>query len=100
MTVFGRPHREFKEVQSALGSLDAELARISLIPGNPESLERCVRAMKEAIDEKARQYPSNELVRILASESKETFERRLRQQAKKQGVLQTRVPLTFPSPDR
>lgn len=75
--------RELKEMQTAVNSLDGEIAKVSFTPGDPESVERAVREMKQAVDQKASRYHSNPIVKAFAEESKKAFEKHLREQARK-----------------
>jgi len=76
--------RELKEMQTAVNSLDGEIAKIHFTPGDPESVELAVSEMKQAVDQKASRYRSNPIVKAFAEASKKAFEKHLREQTPKQ----------------
>lgn len=71
--------RELKEMQRAVNSLDGEIGKVQFNPDDPESVERAVREIKQAVDQKASRYRSNPMVKVFAEEAKKAFEKRIRE---------------------
>jgi hypothetical protein len=54
--------RQVEDACRAFDSLDRELAKISLTPGDPASVEAAIRRMEAAIDRKAAPFRGNPFV--------------------------------------
>lgn len=54
--------RQLEEAGRAFKSLDGDLAKVSIVPGDPASVQAAIRQMEAAIDRKAAPYRGNPLV--------------------------------------
>ena len=73
--------RQLKEAQTAISSLDGTIAELRFNPADPQSVEDAVAQMEAAVDEKVAPYQGNPMVMKLASATKETFAKALREKA-------------------
>jgi hypothetical protein len=75
--------REFKEAGEVLRALDDEIARISVEPNDPQSLNRALREMEQTVDRTVARHGHNELVKTIAEKARLTFEHELREATRK-----------------
>jgi hypothetical protein len=78
ITGFEKVQKELQEMQRAAQALDGEIAQISFNPDDPESVERAVHEMEQAVDAKAASYSHNAMVKAFIPEAKKAFEKRIR----------------------
>lgn len=69
--------RDLAEVQSALASLDGEIAKLRFNSANPASVEQAIREMEQAVDIRTAAYSGNPMVAKLAQVTKDAFRNRL-----------------------
>ncbi|WP_208449621.1 MULTISPECIES: hypothetical protein [Burkholderia cepacia complex] len=54
--------RQLEEVGRAFKLLDGDIAKVSIVPGDPASVQAAIRQMETVIDQKAAPYRGNPLV--------------------------------------
>lgn len=65
--------RQLEEAGRAFKSLDGEIAKVNIIPGDPVSIWAAIRQMETAIDRKASGYRGNPLVENVVKQLKEGY---------------------------
>ncbi len=65
--------RQLNEAGRAFKSLDGEIAKVNIVPGDPISVQAAIRQMEAAIDRKASSYRGNPLVENIVKQLKERY---------------------------
>ncbi|WP_175874470.1 hypothetical protein [Burkholderia sp. BCC0397] len=65
--------RQLEEAGRAFKSLDGDIAKVNIVPGDPASVQAAIRQMEAAIDRKASGYRGNPLVESVVKQIKERY---------------------------
>jgi hypothetical protein len=65
--------RQLDEASRAFKSLDGDIAKLSIVPGDQVSVQAAIRQMEAAIDRKAASYRGNPLVDPVVKQLKERY---------------------------
>lgn len=65
--------RQLEEASRAFKSLDGDIAKVSVVPGDQVSVQAAIRQMETAIDRKAASYRGNPLVDPVVKQLKERY---------------------------
>ena len=69
--------RQLDEASRAFRSLDGEIAKVSVVPGDQASVQAAIREMEAAIDRKAAPYRGNPLVDPVVKQLKAKYREHL-----------------------
>ena len=83
ITGLDKLQRELKDAQRAFQSLDGTIATLSFDADDPASVQRAVRQMESAIDNKIGPYRNNAMVMQIANSMKETYRKAIKDKANK-----------------
>ncbi len=78
MTGFDKLNKELNEFQAALKALNGEMASISVIPGDDQSVRAAIAQMERAVDAKVGRFRSNAMVTALAAATKQNYATEIR----------------------
>lgn len=81
ITGFDKLQRELKDAERALSDLNGTIAQLKFSPGDPASVDAAIREMERAVDAKVAPHRSNAIIDALATKSKETFRKAIRDKA-------------------
>ncbi|MGU4696879.1 hypothetical protein K6L09_09470 [Burkholderia cepacia] len=76
--------RQLDEASRAFQSLDGEIARVRVVPGDEESVQAAIREMEAAVDQKATQYRGNPLVDRVVEQLKARYREHLIERSERQ----------------
>jgi hypothetical protein len=83
ITGLDKLQRDLEDAQRALRSLDGEIATIKFDRDDDGSVQRAIRQMETAVDQKVAPYGHNALVAKVADVTKESFRKQILERAKK-----------------
>jgi len=73
--------RKMNDVAKFASEMDGELAQVTFNPNDPSSIEIAIQVACDAVDQRAKSYPRNDLVQELAGQVKEGFRERILERA-------------------
>jgi tRNA threonylcarbamoyladenosine modification (KEOPS) complex Cgi121 subunit len=81
ITGFNELQRTMDELAKFGADLDGEIAQVTFDPTDPTSIEAAIQEVADAVDAKAKSYPSNEMVQNLAEQAKESLREQVLERA-------------------
>lgn len=65
--------RQLQDASRVFKSLGGELAHVTVVPGDQDSVQAAIRQVETAIDQKAAPYQGNELVESMVKQLKKRY---------------------------